>query len=82
MMTMFSSRRVFRRNAASDRLEDGGESNTEQYAKFFWGMIERGVYLPCSQFEALFFSSAHTENEIQQTVTAAKQVLLQIASEM
>ena len=57
------------------------ESNTEQYAKFFWGMIEHGVYLPCSQFEALFFSSAHTENEIQQTVKAAKQVLLQMASE-
>ena len=44
-------------------------------------MIEHGVYLPCSQFEALFFSSAHTENEIQQTVKAAKQVLLQMASE-
>lgn len=57
------------------------ESNTEQYAKFFWGMIEHGVYLPCSQFEAIFFSSAHTENEIQQTVKAAKQVLLQMASE-
>ena len=57
------------------------ESNTEQYAKFFWGMIEHGVYLPCSQFEALFFSSAHTENEIEQTVKAAKQVLLQMASE-
>ena len=57
------------------------ESNTEQYAKFFWGMIEHGIYLPCSQFEALFFSSAHTENEIQQTVQAAKQVLLHMASE-
>ena len=57
------------------------ESNTEQYAKFFWGMIEHGIYLPCSQFEALFFSSAHTENEFLQTVKAANQVLLQMASE-
>ena len=44
-------------------------------------MIEHGIYLPCSQFEALFFSSAHTENEILQTVKAANQVLLQMASE-
>ena len=56
------------------------KSNTEQYAKFFWGMIEHGIYLPCSQFEALFFSASHTEEEIQQTVRAAEQVLLDMAS--
>jgi glutamate-1-semialdehyde 2,1-aminomutase len=56
------------------------KSNTEQYAKFFWGMIEHGIYLPCSQFEALFFSTSHTEEEIQQTVRAAEQVLLDLAS--
>ena len=56
------------------------KSNTEQYARFFWGMIEHGIYLPCSQFEALFFSSSHTEEEIQQTVRAAEQVLLDMTS--
>jgi glutamate-1-semialdehyde 2,1-aminomutase len=43
-------------------------------------MIEHGIYLPCSQFEALFFSTSHTEEEIQQTVRAAEQVLLDLAS--
>ena len=43
-------------------------------------MIEHGIYLPCSQFEALFFSSSHTEEEIQQTVQAAEQVLLDMAA--
>ena len=57
------------------------KSNTQQYAKFFWGMIEQGIYMPCSQFEALFFSTSHTEEEIQTTVQAAEQVLLQLASE-
>jgi glutamate-1-semialdehyde 2,1-aminomutase len=31
------------------------------FAKFFWGLIDRGVYLPCSQYEALFVSAAHTQ---------------------
>jgi len=82
MMTMFFQAGAFSEGTRQvTGWKTARESNTEQYAKFFWGMIEHGVYLPCSQFEALFFSSAHTENEIQQTVKAAKQVLLQMASE-
>ncbi|QDU61870.1 Glutamate-1-semialdehyde 2,1-aminomutase [Planctomycetes bacterium Pan216] len=54
-------------------------SNTELYGKFFWKMLERGVYLPCSQFEALFVSAAHTKEHIDQTVEATKEVLAQLA---
>jgi glutamate-1-semialdehyde 2,1-aminomutase len=50
-------------------------SDTARYAAFFWGMIEHGVYLPCSQYEALFFSSAHTDADIIATVAAADAVL-------
>ena len=81
MMTMF-----FQAGSFSDGprqvtgWKTASKSNTEQYAKFFWGMIEHGIYLPCSQFEALFFSTSHTEEEIQQTVRAAEQVLLDLAS--
>ena len=39
-------------------------------------MIERGVYLPCSQFEALFVSTAHTEGDIDATIAAAGEVLM------
>jgi glutamate-1-semialdehyde 2,1-aminomutase len=48
--------------------------NTDRYAKYFWGMLERGFYFPCSQFEAFFMSTEITEAEIQQTIDAAKEV--------
>lgn len=46
-------------------------SDTERYAKFFHGMLERGIYLPPSQFEAWFVSAAHTEKQIDATIRAA-----------
>jgi glutamate-1-semialdehyde 2,1-aminomutase len=50
-------------------------SDTQMFARYFQGMIERGIYLPPSQFEALFISLAHSEAEIQATVTAASEVM-------
>jgi glutamate-1-semialdehyde 2,1-aminomutase len=51
------------------------QSDTARYAAFFWGMIDRGVYLPCSQYEALFISAAHTEADIDATIAAATATL-------
>lgn len=51
------------------------QSDTARYAKFFWGMIDRGIYLPCSQYEALFFSAAHTAADIEATIKAADESL-------
>ena len=48
-------------------------SNTKQFAKFFHAMLERGIYLPPSQYEALFVSTAHTEADIEQTCVAARE---------
>ena len=48
------------------------QANTDLYARFFWAMLERGVYLPPSQFEAVFVSTAHTESDIDATVEAAR----------
>ena len=48
--------------------------DTDRYAKFFWGMLARGFYLPCSQFEAFFMSTEITEAEIQKTISAARDV--------
>jgi glutamate-1-semialdehyde 2,1-aminomutase len=42
-----------------------------RFGRFFWEMMARGVYLPCSQFEAAFVSAAHTEADIDQTIQAA-----------
>lgn len=54
------------------------QSDTARFARYFWGMIERGVYLPCSQFEANFVSAAHTRADIDATISAAQEVLRNI----
>jgi glutamate-1-semialdehyde 2,1-aminomutase len=50
-------------------------SDTAKFAGFFRGMRERGVFLPPSQFEAMFLSLAHTESEIDEIGAAARDVL-------
>jgi glutamate-1-semialdehyde 2,1-aminomutase len=55
------------------------QCDTARFARYFWGMIERGVYLPCSQFEANFVSAAHTPADIDATLAAAREVLRSIA---
>lgn len=54
---------------------DADRSDRARFAKYFWGLIEEGVYMPCSQFEALFVSAAHTDNDIDHTIAAAQRVL-------
>jgi glutamate-1-semialdehyde 2,1-aminomutase len=48
-------------------------SDTDAFGRFFRSMLDNGVYLPPSQFEAAFLSAVHTEDDIQQTVAVAKQ---------
>lgn len=50
-------------------------SDTQAFAKFYGGMLERGIYLPPSQYEAMFVSSAHTEEDVQRTIEAAQEAL-------
>jgi glutamate-1-semialdehyde 2,1-aminomutase len=51
--------------------DTSSQSDTGRYAKYFWGLLDRGVYMPCSQYEALFVSAAHTDADIDTTVAAA-----------
>jgi glutamate-1-semialdehyde 2,1-aminomutase len=51
------------------------QSDTKTYAKFFHGMLERGVYFAPSQFEAAFLSTAHTADDIDRTIESARDVL-------
>jgi glutamate-1-semialdehyde 2,1-aminomutase len=46
-----------------------------RFARYFWGLIERGIYMPCSQYEALFVSAAHTDADLEATIQAAGQAL-------
>jgi len=48
------------------------KSDTEAFGRFFRAMLENGISLPPSQFEAAFMGAAHTERDIQQTIAAAK----------
>jgi glutamate-1-semialdehyde 2,1-aminomutase len=56
-------------------------SDTKMYARFFREMLDRGIFLAPSQFEAAFVSAAHTEADIDKTVSAAQEVLHSIASQ-
>ena len=47
-------------------------SDTQRYATFFHAMLDNGVYLAPSQFEAGFLSSAHGDAEIDETLEAAR----------
>ena len=55
-------------------------NDTERFAAYFRGMLEQGIYLPCSQFEANFVSTAHSDDDIDQAIAAAGAVLGGMAS--
>ncbi len=68
MMTLFFN------DAPVTDYETAKKSDTNMFAKYFKGMLQRKIYLAPSQFEALFISGAHTDADIERTITAAKEV--------
>lgn len=58
--------------------ESATTANADHYAVFFRSMLEQGVYLPPSQFEALFVSLAHTEEHLEYTVRAAEKAFREV----
>ena len=60
--------------------EEAKRSDTRLFGRFFWEMLARGVYLPCSQFEAAFVSAAHSEADIDHTLEAAREALAAIGA--
>jgi glutamate-1-semialdehyde 2,1-aminomutase len=48
------------------------KSDTQAFGRFFRAMLENGIYLPPSQFEAAFLGTAHTEQDVQRTIAAAQ----------
>ena len=60
--------------------DSASKSDTEAFGRFFRNMLDGGVYLPPSQYEAAFLSAAHTEEDIQKTVAAAKQAFAMVAA--
>jgi glutamate-1-semialdehyde 2,1-aminomutase len=56
------------------------KSDTALFSAFFHQMLARGIFLPPSQFEALFVSAAHSEDDIERTIAAARQSLRAVIS--
>ena len=54
-------------------------SDTEAFASFHRAMLEQGIWLPCSQYEAVFLSTAHNVENVQQTIEAAKAAFAAVA---
>jgi len=59
-------------------LADAMKADRERFKKFFHGMLDAGVYLAPSQFEAGFISTAHSEADIDKTVSTAATILKQL----
>jgi len=74
LITLFFAAEPVRNYAEAKR------SDTARFAAFFRQMLARGVFLPPSQFEALFVSAAHSEEDISRTLAAARESLRAIAA--
>jgi glutamate-1-semialdehyde 2,1-aminomutase len=55
--------------------DTAAKSDTTAFGRFHGAMLQRGIYLPPSQYEAIFLSAAHTEGDIQQTIAAAEEAI-------
>jgi glutamate-1-semialdehyde 2,1-aminomutase len=58
------------------------KSDTRRFAAFFGEMLNRGIFLPPSQFEALFISTAHTNDDIDRTIEACRESLKAVLASM
>lgn len=70
---------LFFADAPITNYETAVASDKQKFARFFWEMMDRGIYLPCSQFEAAFTCAAMTDEQIEQTTAAARDSLRAMA---
>ncbi len=66
MMTLFFNETPVTDWPSADR------SDRKRFAAYFWSLMDQNVYMPCSQFEALFVSAKHTPEDIRHTIDAAR----------
>jgi len=66
---------MFFTNRQVENFNDAKTCNQGLYSDFYKGMLEEGVYLAPSQFESIFVSLAHDEDDIDQTLSAVEKVL-------
>jgi glutamate-1-semialdehyde 2,1-aminomutase len=71
---------LFFRDGLVRNYSDAKQSDTKRYARFFREMLDRGIFLAPSQFEAAFVSAAHTDADVDGTIAAARDSLQTIAN--
>jgi glutamate-1-semialdehyde 2,1-aminomutase len=72
MLTFFVNEKPVR------NFDDAERSDLERYGALFRHLLDRGIYLPPSQFEALFPSLAHTDTHVERTLAAAREVFAEL----
>jgi glutamate-1-semialdehyde 2,1-aminomutase len=72
---------IFFASALVRNYNDAKRSDTKRYARFFREMLDRGIFLAPSQFEAAFVSAAHTAEDVSRTIAAARDSLHAISAE-
>ena len=70
---------IFFSGEAVTNYTEAKRADTKKYARFFREMLDRGIFLAPSQFEAAFVSASHTEEDIERTISAAGEALRVIA---
>ena len=60
--------------------DSAAKSDTDAFGRFFRNMLDSGIYLPPSQYEATFLGAAHTEEDVRKTIEAAKQAFAMVAA--
>ncbi|WP_297853521.1 glutamate-1-semialdehyde 2,1-aminomutase [Meiothermus sp.] len=69
---------VFFREGPVSTYAQAVASDTQRFKQFFHGLLQNGVYWPPSQFEAAFFSAAHTQTELERTLEVVEQVVREL----
>lgn len=72
---------VFFHDGPVKNWNDAKTCDTQRFAAFHRGLLSRGVYFPPSQFEAAFVSLAHTADDIERTIQAAREALIAVAKQ-
>ena len=69
---------MFFKSGTEDAWESVSSSDRDMFSKFFHAMLDEGIYLPPSPYEAMFLSTAHSSEDIEHTVDAARKVIRRI----
>jgi glutamate-1-semialdehyde 2,1-aminomutase len=66
---------MFRDGSAHHTFDEAKQADAHFYARYYWAMLERGIFLPPSQLEVMFLTAAHSDEDIDRTIEAMRDAL-------